>query len=144
MKTFQTIKEENRKKKEKKKKPVGIIAEDQWTHHLKLKTQNKMKEMQTCTLVLKINPRSPGNTTSEGANRVLDIIIIHVFSLASMCRILGSKNVPFKLPGFCWILLGNPSWAVYQVRPTARLHPLGSNAPHSGTHRSSCHFGYSP
>lgn len=65
MKTFQIIKEENKKKK-KKKKPVGILSEDQWTHHLKQKTQNKVKEMQTCMLVLKTNPRSPGNTNLRG------------------------------------------------------------------------------
>lgn len=31
---------------------------------------------------------------------------------------------------FSWTLWGSPSWAHYQVQPAARLHALGSRAPH--------------
>lgn len=83
--------------------------------------------MRTRMLVLKVNPHSLRATpTYEGANKVFissDIVITLVSAPVSACKVLGSRNVPFKLTSFSWNPLGKPSWTHYQVQPAARLHP---------------------
>ena len=61
--------------------------------------------MRTCMLVLKINshthtPHSRHRLSMRAANRVLVIIITHLFASVSTCRVLGSRNVPFRLSSF--------------------------------------------
>lgn len=102
-----------------------------------------MKEMRTryASSEDKFTPPHPQHCVSRRAtNRVLIIIITHLFAFVLTCRLLGSRTVPFRLSNFLEPSRGVPHGLITMSNQLPDYIPWSPKLPTRAPIMSSWHY----